>query len=58
MYKYLRPMMDLADQIGTVDDIFMGDWGTDTRALFLDGVQPDGKKFKLRLEVEVEKDGT
>ena len=57
MYKYLRSMMDLADQIGTVDDIFMGDWGKDSQALFLDGVQPDGKKFKLRLEVEVERDG-
>jgi hypothetical protein len=51
-------MMDLADQIGMVDDIFMGDWGNNTGALFLDGVQPNGKKFKLRLEVEVEEDGT
>ena len=58
MYKYLRGMMDLADQIGMVDDIFMGDWGKNTGALFLDGVQPNGKKFKLRLEIEVEENGT
>ena len=58
MYKYLRSMMDLADQIGIVDDIFMGDWGNNTSTLFLDGFQPNGKKFKLRLEVEVEPEVT
>lgn len=57
MYKYLRAMMDLADQIGQVDDIFMGDWGKNTGALFLNGEQPNGLKFKLHLEVEVKEDG-
>ncbi len=57
MYKYLRDMMDLADLVGDVDDILMGDWGKGCKILSLEGKQADGRPFKLRLELEVE-DGT
>ena len=56
MYKYLRDLMDVADLVGDVDDIYMGDWGKDSKTLRLEGKQADGKSFKLTLEVEV--DGT
>lgn len=58
MYKYLRDLMDVADLVGDVDDIYMGDWGKDSKTLRLDGKQANGKPFKLILEVEVGEDGT
>lgn len=51
MYKYLRTLMDLADQIGEVDDLFMGEWGNEHKILRLEGIKASGKRFKLTLEV-------
>lgn len=58
MYKYLRDLMDVADLVGEVDDIYMGDWGLNTKTVRLDGTAPDGNRFRLTLELEEKKDGT
>lgn len=58
MYKYLRDLMDVADLVGDVNDIFYGGWGMNTKRLVLKGNQADGKAFELILELEVEGDGT
>lgn len=58
MYKYLRDLMNVADLVGDVDDIYMGDWGKDSKTVRLEGNDSDGNRFRLTLEVEVKKDGT
>lgn len=57
MYMYLRDMLDVADLVGDVEDIVFMDWGTNEKRVQVDGKRADGKKFRLILECEVEKDG-
>lgn len=57
MYKYLRDLMNVADLVGDVEDVSFMEWGVNEKRVQLDGRQADGKKFRLILECEVEKDG-
>lgn len=57
MYKYLRDLMNMADLVGDVEDVSFMAWGVGEKRVQLDGKQADGKKFRLILECEVEKDG-
>lgn len=57
MYKYLRDLMNVADLVGDVEDVSFMEWGVNEKRVQLDGMQADGKKFRLILECEVEKDG-
>ena len=57
MYKYLRDLMNVADLVGDVEDVAFMEWGVGEKRVQLDGKQSDGKKFRLILECEVEKDG-
>lgn len=52
MYKYLRKMMDLADECGKVEDCFMGDWYANVVLR-----DQEGKKITLSANMEVEKNG-
>ena len=58
MYKYLRYLMSIADLVGDVNDIYMGEWGPKTKRLSLEGLDVYGKPFRVILEVEVGNDGT
>lgn len=55
MYKYMKRMMALADTIGEVAELFMGNWGDKHERISLEGRMENGKKFQVILEVE--KDG-
>lgn len=57
MYKYLRDLMNIADLVGDVEDVAFLEWGEGEKRVQLDGRKADGKKFRLILECEVEKDG-
>lgn len=57
MYKYLRDLMNVADLVGDVEEVAFLEWGVGEKRVQLDGKQADGKKFRLILECEVEKDG-
>lgn len=57
MYEYLRPLMDLADEVGKVDEVNMYDLNGG-QYLTISGLAKNGKKFFIRLEVEGLTDGT
>ena len=60
MYKFVRGMLGMAENVGEIKDIFMGDYGADHEAVWLNGFTKEGKRFHLELTItkEVTKDGT
>lgn len=52
MYKYLRPMIDLADRLGTVDDIVVSEWNYAHGTMWISGETSDGERFNLTLKME------
>lgn len=60
MYKYLRRMLGVADSVGEVTYVFVGDLGKDLDVINLRGITEDGKKYSLEMTIQKEesKDGT
>ena len=59
MYNYMKRMMGVADTVGDVTGIDMGEWLDKYDRISIRGTTPDGQKFDLVLEItkEVEQDG-
>ena len=60
MYKYLRRVLSIADSVGEVTNVYVGDFARDYEVVKVDGYTPEGKKFGMELTItkEVTKDGT
>lgn len=49
MYQYLKSMLNLADQVGHVEEVEMGEWGKDTERIRITGTAKHGGTFQLEL---------
>jgi hypothetical protein len=56
MYKYVRRVLGIAESVGEVTDIFMGNYGEKQEAIWLNGFTPEGKGFHM--ELRINKEGT
>ena len=58
MYNYMRRMMGVAETVGDITGVDMGEWLDKYDRISLRGTTPDGQKFERTLEItkEVEKD--
>ena len=58
MYNFMRRMMGIAETVGDVTDIDMGEWLEKYDRISMRGTTPEGKKFEMTLEIskEVEQD--
>ena len=54
VYKHLRNMLTLADAIGKVTDVTVGEWITTSDRAYITGKTNDGHGFTLTLEIEKE----
>lgn len=60
MYKYLRRLLSVADTIGTITSVYVGEYGERFTAINLQGNTKKGKIFYLDLKIVNEEvdDGT
>lgn len=58
MYKYLRNMLNLADQVGDVKEVDLGDWVKDTERIIITGTSKRGGTFRLEMRIEIQEDET
>ena len=60
MYKYVRGILGIAENVGKITELFMGEFGKDHNAIWLNGFTQDGKRFHLELTItkEATQDGT
>ena len=58
MYNFMRRMMGIAETVGDVTEIDMGEWLDKYDRISLRGTTPEGQKFEMILEInkEVEQD--
>ena len=58
MYNYMRRMMGVAETVGDITGVDMGEWLDKYDRISLRGTTPDGQKFEMTLEInkEVEQD--
>ena len=58
MYNFMRRMMGIAETVGDVTGIDMGEWLDKYDRISLRGTTPEGQKFEMTLEInkEVEQD--
>ena len=58
MYNFMRRMMGIAETVGDVTEIDMGEWLEKYDRISLRGTTPEGQKFEMTLEInkEVEQD--
>lgn len=54
VYRHLKKMILLADDIGEVDNITMGEWLETSDRVYINGKTQDGREFTLTLEIEKE----
>lgn len=54
MYQYLRNLLNLADQVGYVEDVSMGDWLKTSDRIKITGTSKTGHGFSLELEIQKE----
>lgn len=52
MYQYLRHMLNLADQVGHVDEVDMGEWIKKTNRIRITGTAKSGGTFHLELQIK------
>ena len=58
MYNYMRRMMGVAETVGDITGVDMGEWLDKYDRISLRGTTHDGQKFEMTLEInkEVEQD--
>ena len=56
MYQYLRNMLNLADQVGHVEEVRMGDWVNKYDQIRVTGHAKNGLSFTLELEIQKEEE--
>ena len=58
MYNFMRRMMGIAETVGDVTEIDMGEWLEKYDRISMRGTTPEGQKFEMILEInkEVEQD--
>lgn len=59
MYNYMRRMMGVAETVGDITGVDMGEWLDKYDRISIRGTTNDGQKFEMTLEIhkEVEQDG-
>ena len=59
MYNHLNRMLPVAESVGDITSLDMGDWANKYERISICGKTPEGRDFELVLEVtkEVEQDG-
>lgn len=56
LYGILKHMMCVADVVGGVDSLDMGEWSDTTDRIAIRGVTFEGKPYEMTLEVTREED--
>ena len=54
IHKYLRSVLNVAENVGEVDEIHQGDWLGKAERIDISGKTQDGREFTLTLEIEKE----
>ena len=54
MYQYLRNMLNLADQVGHVETMRMGQYTKDMNHIVIHGTAKNGGSFTMELLIETE----
>ena len=54
MYNYMRRMMGVAETVGDITGVDMGEWLDKYDRISLRGTTPDGQKFEMTLEITKE----
>lgn len=54
IHKYLRSVLNVAENVGEVDEIHQGDWLGKAERIDISGNTQDGREFTLTLEIEKE----
>ena len=54
IYRYFRNVLNVAENIGDVNEISQGDWLGKAERIDINGVTQDGREFTLMLEIEKE----
>lgn len=54
MYEYLKKLLELAEGIGKIDEVDMGNWIKNGEKCEVAGTTSDGQHFELRLTMEKE----
>jgi hypothetical protein len=52
--NYLRNVLDVAEHVGRVEEVHMGDWLQDSKRIDISGKTHDGEEFTLCLEIHKE----
>ena len=56
VYQYLRNMLNLADQVGHVEEVRMGEWVNKYDHIRINGKGKNGLSFTLELEIQKEEE--
>ena len=54
IYRYFRNVLNVAENIGDVNEISQGDWLSRAERIDINGITQDGREFTLMLEIEKE----
>ena len=54
IYRYFRNVLNVAENIGEIDEISQGDWLSRAERIDINGKTQDGREFTLMLEIEKE----
>lgn len=54
IYRYFRNVLNVAENIGEIDEISQGDWLGKAERIDINGKTQDGREFTLMLEIEKE----
>ena len=54
IYRYFRNVLNVAENIGEIDEISQGDWLSKSERIDINGKTQDGREFTLMLEIEKE----
>ena len=54
IYRYFRNVLNVAENIGEIDEISQGDWLSKAERIDINGKTQDGREFTLMLEIEKE----
>lgn len=54
IYRYFRHMLNVAENIGDINEIHQGDWLGKAERIDINGITQDGREFTMTLEIEKE----
>ena len=54
IYRYFRNVLNVAENIGEIDEISQGDWLSSAERIDINGITQDGREFTLMLKIEKE----